>query len=171
MHKFHSFRLRINPQWLSEPRRLWTSVPWRVACELVSLMCSRTISILRNKDVQIALCMIIHLELLHINEKQRRGEKTYMRILCDFDRLSPVPPGGGADHNRGLPTALENPWRQALTWLPNEDTYLSVFKSVGLTLHRMCCTISAGASLRFLRSVNCEQTDRNLCFASHFEAV
>ena len=26
----------ISPQWLSELRRLWPRVPWRVACELVS---------------------------------------------------------------------------------------------------------------------------------------
>ena len=33
---------RISPQWLSELRRLWLSVFWRVACELVFLIDSHT---------------------------------------------------------------------------------------------------------------------------------
>ena len=37
VHQIHSFKPRTSPQWLSELRRLWTIVPWRVACELVSL--------------------------------------------------------------------------------------------------------------------------------------
>ena len=37
-HQCHSFRPKISPHWLSELRWLWTSVPWRVACELVSRM-------------------------------------------------------------------------------------------------------------------------------------
>ena len=35
---FHVFRSKISPQWLSELRRQWTSVPWQVVCELVVLM-------------------------------------------------------------------------------------------------------------------------------------
>ena len=34
----------ISPQMLSKPRRLWTSVPRRVACELVSLIGLRAIT-------------------------------------------------------------------------------------------------------------------------------
>ena len=37
------FKLRTSPQWLSELRRPWTSVPKRTECELFSLMGSRTI--------------------------------------------------------------------------------------------------------------------------------
>ena len=33
---------RISPQWLSELRRLWPSVSWWVACELISLIGSHT---------------------------------------------------------------------------------------------------------------------------------
>ena len=36
MHTNSSLSTRIRPQWLSELRRLWPSVPWWVACELVS---------------------------------------------------------------------------------------------------------------------------------------
>ena len=42
-HQFHSFKPRINRRLLSELRRLWTSVPWQVACELVSLMGFHTV--------------------------------------------------------------------------------------------------------------------------------
>ena len=40
--QFHFFL--ISPQWLSEFSGLWTSVPWRVACKLVSLISSHTYS-------------------------------------------------------------------------------------------------------------------------------
>ena len=40
-HQFHSL-CQISPQWLSELRRLWPSVPWWVACELVSFVGSHT---------------------------------------------------------------------------------------------------------------------------------
>ena len=36
--QFYSFRSRISPQWFSNPRRQWMSIPWKVVCELVSLM-------------------------------------------------------------------------------------------------------------------------------------
>ena len=36
-NQFHTLGPRISPHWLNELRRLWTSVPWRVACELVSV--------------------------------------------------------------------------------------------------------------------------------------
>ena len=39
--QLRSIRPRINPEWLSELRRLLISVPWRVAYELVSLMGSQ----------------------------------------------------------------------------------------------------------------------------------
>ena len=35
-HTNSTLFVRISPQWLSELRRLWPSVPWQVACELVS---------------------------------------------------------------------------------------------------------------------------------------
>ena len=34
------FRSRISPQWHIELGRLWTSVPWRVACDIFPVMCS-----------------------------------------------------------------------------------------------------------------------------------
>ena len=37
-----TFMTRISPQWLSELRWLWTSIPWRVACKFVFLMDSHT---------------------------------------------------------------------------------------------------------------------------------
>ena len=36
MHTNSTLYTRISPQWLSELRWLWLSVPWRVACELIS---------------------------------------------------------------------------------------------------------------------------------------
>ena len=43
VHQFHSFRWRINLQWLSKLRWLWMSIPWWVVCELISLMGSHTL--------------------------------------------------------------------------------------------------------------------------------
>ena len=40
-HRFHSFMPKISPQWLSELRRLWASVPWQGVYELVSLISSQ----------------------------------------------------------------------------------------------------------------------------------
>ena len=37
-HQCHSLHQDQSTIWLSELRRLWMSVPWRVACELVSLI-------------------------------------------------------------------------------------------------------------------------------------
>ena len=41
-HANSTLYANIGPQWLSELRQLWPSVPWRVACELVSLISSHT---------------------------------------------------------------------------------------------------------------------------------
>ena len=38
MHTNYTLNARISPQWLSDLRRLWLSVPLRVACELVFLV-------------------------------------------------------------------------------------------------------------------------------------
>ena len=39
-HQFHPFRPRISPQWLSNLRWLWTSVPLWVVCGPISLLSS-----------------------------------------------------------------------------------------------------------------------------------
>ena len=41
---------RISPQWLWELRWLWTSIPWRVACELVSLIGLHTIILMQYQE-------------------------------------------------------------------------------------------------------------------------
>ena len=38
MRLLQPFRTRISSYWLSKLRQLWTNIPWRVACELLSLM-------------------------------------------------------------------------------------------------------------------------------------
>ena len=48
-HQFHSFRPRINVQWLSELRQLWASILWQVVCKLVSLMDSH---LMHGQDCQ-----------------------------------------------------------------------------------------------------------------------
>ena len=42
MNTNSTLQARISPQWLSELRRLWPSVPWWVSCELVSLIGTHT---------------------------------------------------------------------------------------------------------------------------------
>ena len=49
--------VRISPQWLSELRRLWTIITWRIECELVSLIGPCTVGVwmwclLENKSKQ-----------------------------------------------------------------------------------------------------------------------
>lgn len=39
---------RINPQWLGKLRRLWTHIPYRVACELVSLLDTHNMIVYRS---------------------------------------------------------------------------------------------------------------------------
>ena len=41
-HTNSTLYARITPQWLTEPRWLWLSVPWQIAHELVSLIGSNT---------------------------------------------------------------------------------------------------------------------------------
>ena len=45
----------ISPQWLSELRQLWLSVPWQVACEPVSLLGSYTIPGQHNQPAPTSL--------------------------------------------------------------------------------------------------------------------
>ena len=43
VHRFHLFTPKISPKWLIEMRRLWTSIPWWVACKFTSLIDFHTV--------------------------------------------------------------------------------------------------------------------------------
>ena len=54
-HTSSTFQARISTQWFSELRRLWPSVPWRVACEFVSLIDSHTITEQHSQPISTSL--------------------------------------------------------------------------------------------------------------------
>ena len=136
-HHFHSVRSRSRWQWFCEPRRLWTNVPWRVACELDSLMGSNTLPGQHNQPafnfigsgVHACLAVLCHLHFWQ-NDRGLSRATAVIRGLYGYCSKS--------QHWKLTREKKNSPTAPARDWTCDFQITRPVFYHWAISLHILC---------------------------------